>query len=243
MLNHRQTVEIAAMIAAHSAHVIEGTTRLPDAPLQRFWKSAKRKMNGWRSELSGHVIAGPDAPIAEHQSRWQTIKPILEDIFVSEILTRVWGAVLTAYDQRHGIQHAEPFARSTLIGHLQCRQLALSHIVDPINVSTTALAQVDRFRRRTERWTDMCLGHLLLNYAVRDFAFEARRAIDFGDNPMMHAENPGSRAAWMLIMASLRMAFSESEAPCRQSNDIDRDIRNSIIACFPPNAFHRDGPF
>ena len=242
-LNQRQTVEIAAMIAAQSAHVIEGTARVPDIPLQKYWTSTKQKMSVWRREIDRHAIDGLDDSAAENQSRWRLLEPILEEIFVSEILTRVWGAVLTASDQRRGIRHAEPFARSTLIGHLECRHLALNQLVNGKHVSSTAIAQVDRFRRRTERWTDMCLGHLLPMYAVRDFAFDARRANDFGEDPMINPGNATSTSAWTMVLASLRMAFPETEPHCRETIPIDQEIHDSIIACFPPDAFHRDGSF
>ena len=51
-LDHRQTAELAALVSAHSVHLIEGTWRIPDAPLQNYWTNCRLRLYGWMRVLN-----------------------------------------------------------------------------------------------------------------------------------------------------------------------------------------------
>ena len=52
------------------------------------------------------------------------LRGVLEEILVSEVLTRVWTAVLCAHDACRGAEEAGPAARSVLLGHIEARHRA-----------------------------------------------------------------------------------------------------------------------
>ena len=180
--------------------------------------------------------------VADDGQVWVRNRPVLEEVFVSEMLTRVWGAILAAADSRRRICHAEPIARNTLIGHLEARHLALRQMVNGSDMPLNELAEIDRLRRRTERWTDLLLGHLVKQYDVADFAFEPRRALDFGSEQLSASPTTSPCVVWDFLLASLRLSFPKK--PCRSpvSMQIHRGITGSVMACFPPDAFQGDGP-
>lgn len=242
-MNLRHTIELAALISAHSEHLLGRSAPLPSVPLQRFWNSSRKRLDRWLAALEEFALelgAPPGTPL---QSSWDRIEPVIEEVFVTEVVTRVWGAVLTALDRTRGTQELEPLARNVLLGHLEARRRALGLMVTGAYVSPADVAQIDRKRRRIERWTDFLLGALVERFGVDDFAFDGERARDFGLEQRTRAASQQPGVVWDMILLSLRMAFPVDRARVSPNEDWHQEIVGSILACFPEEAFHPDGPF
>lgn len=241
-MNNRQTVEIAALISALSPHFVEGRDALPAGMLEKFWDRSQRRLKLWLMAVSRYQRQYTQVPPDEHLQMWRDLEPVLEEIFVSEMLTRVWGAALVARDQVGGTRANEPIARNVLLGHLDARKRALQVLVTDTTLTLEHLASIDRIRRRVERWTDLLLGHLVESYQVDDFAFDPVRAREFGTQQLLQtAERPRDQV-WVLLLVGLRMAFpADGTAPPNEL--LQEEIISSIMACIPPAAFQSAGPF
>ncbi len=242
-MNNRQIVEIAALVSAYSQHVVMGDAPLPPGALEKFWDRSQRRLKLWLSGLTHYQRQFPTvSPDDHHQALWRDLVPVLEEIFVSEVLTRVWGAILTAMDQERGTHKTEPIARNVLIGHLDARKRALQILVSDPVLTLEHLHPIDTVRRRVERWTDLLLGHLVERYNVDDFAFDPHRAREFGAQQLLQSQESSRDQAWILTLIGLRTAFSDK--PVGPPNEvIQEEIIASILACFPPTAFQSEGPF
>jgi hypothetical protein len=240
-LNLHHLAEIAALVSAHAAHLIEQPGKMPARPLQNFWKHSRHRLHGWtfrlRSEMGKFDSLEPEL----QESAWGRTEPILEQIFVSDLLTRVWAAVLTASDRRRQVPFAEPIARNVLVGHLEARHLALGMMVNCPQGQLRRVQRIDRLRRSMERWTDLLLGHLVCRYDVGEFAFEVQRAVDFGNDQIEGGLLQPGTPAWRLLIAGLTLAIPKTHptGPIR-SREHDRVVQ-SIIGAFPADAFAADG--
>lgn len=241
-MNNRQIVEIAALISAFSPHFVESGEPLPAGMLERFWDRSQRRLKLWLMALSDYQRQYASVAPDEHLQMWRELEPALEEIFVSEVLTRVWGAALTARDQVHGIHRTEPIARNVLLGHLDARKRALQLLVTDRTLGIEHLTYIDRLRRRVERWTDLMLGHLVETYQVDDFAFDPVRAREFGAQQLLQSSERPRDQVWVLLLVGLRMAFPESKVATPHKM-LQEEIVNSILGCFPPAAFQTAGPF
>lgn len=210
--------------------------------LERFWDRSQRRTKLWLMAVSRYQRQYASVAPDEHLQMWRELEPILEEIFVSEVLTRVWCAALTARDQAHGTRTHEPIARNVLLGHLDARRRALQLLVTDTTLGIEHLTSIDRIRRRVERWTDLMLGHLVETYQVDDFAFDSARAREFGAQQLLQSTERPRDQVWVLLLVGLRMAFPEnSSAPPHES--LQQEIVASILACFPPTAFQSAGAF
>lgn len=241
-MNNRQMVEIAALVSAYSQHVIAGPERLPAGALEKFWDRSQRRLKLWLSALAHYQRRFAQADSVEHEQLWNDLQPVLGEIFVSEVLTRVWGAILTAMDQARSTHFTEAIARNVLIGHLDARKRSLQLLVTDSALTVAQLGPIDSIRRRVERWTDLLLGHLVERYQVDDFAFDPSRARDFGAQQLLQNSDGTQDRAWTLLLIGLRTSFST--VPLGPPNElIQEEIIASILACFPPGAFQPEGPF
>ena len=168
---------------------------------------------------------------------------MLEEILTGEILTRVWAAVLCAYDRAHGAELAEPIARSVLIGHLEARHRVLTLLVQGPGIDADEAVKLNYLRRRSERWTDLLVGYLSPLLDTGEFAIDSRRARDFAQDLKYQGNFPGGRHAWPLVLASLRSAFRQGLGPLSPNADLNARIAASILSCFPPELFDSTGLF
>jgi hypothetical protein len=149
--------------------------------------------------------------------------------------------VLYAYDRRRKTDEAEPIARSILLAHLDVRQRALALLIHCPHIAAEEAVQLNRLRRRAERWTDLLLGYVGQHYAVSELAFDPQRCAEFSADLRHEQRKAASEQAWRLALASLRVAFRTDNSQPGPNADVNRDIAGSILACFPGELFNATG--
>jgi hypothetical protein len=230
--------EAAAILSSNSTHLIEFGEPISDESLQRYWDSSWQRQRTWMKLLSSKIHEQ-----ARSVSQFENLLTVLEEIFVSEILTRTFTAILIAGDQRLQLTSAEPIARNVYRGHLQARQHALEILVNAPQMTTEQCAQVDRLRRKVERWTDLLLGPLVLRYNVGEFCFSESRAKDFGSEHRTDTKLQTTDAVWSLVLVGLRLAFPQTRQLPPEREQLHNQVVESVLACFPSQAFRAEGPF
>lgn len=237
-LNIQQTIDVAALISANASHVIDHSELLPEDPLGEYWLHSRRRLSAWLQQLDACRDWQSTADTAPHG--WNGYRTLVEEIFLADVLSRVWGAVLTAYDRRRQTSFAEPIAYNVMTGQMQARQIALRSMISAGSSDAERIALIDHTRRRAERWTDVLLGHLVLKYDVEEFAFDPERAREFGHEQANHDVADASRPVWELIFAGLRIAFSTMSRPGARDCH-HREIVGAILSTFPSEAFETSG--
>lgn len=242
-LNLRQMAEIAAIVSAKSTLLIESPTLISDESLQTYWQCTRGRSIDWVRRIDdGYSRLGTHSE-AKHPTIWQSLRPVLSEIFVTEILTRVWGATLTALDRHRGLCSASPIASHTTDAHTDVRNRAMRLMVSGPRVPLNEVAQIDRIRRRAERWTDLLVGHLALKYDLEQFAFVSRRSLEFGQSQMQQIVEASDEPVWEFALAGVRLGFSALQSVQSPSDNWNRSIVESIIGSFPPDCFAASGLF
>lgn len=238
-----QIAEVAALASAKSLHLIESDCQLLRHPLTSFWIHTMQCARRWTQHIDRWPALFASLPRAQRESAWEQMQSVLQEVFVAEILTRVWTGVLVAADYQRDTCVAEPIVRNALFGHMRARHAALHLLVNGPLPTAESLLPIDRVRRRAERWTDFLLGHLVDSYNLSDLAFDESRARDFGREQLSrHARAPNAKL-WYLVLSGIRLSFRQSR-PLPESIAANRaEIARSVWATFPAEAYCSDGPF
>jgi len=237
-VNLRHTVELAALVSKQSDQVIETPQQLPESAIQDFWVHSQRRLFDWMRQLVRYPVEIESSSAVGRRRIWRRTESLLVDFFVSDVLARVWAAVLTAADQRQCQQRTEPLARHILAGYLQTRYLALNLMVSGPDVPPDRLREVNRIRRKTECWTDLLLGPLVVRYEVKNFAVNADRALQFGQDQLSHRDSDVSNTAWNLILLSARLTFPARQPLSPIHSICQRKISDAVLSTFPADAIH-----
>ncbi len=243
-MHARELVELAAIVSAHGPVLVRGTHQLSGTGLEQYWATSKCRLDRWGRSLRTFADEG-SAANGESQARtqWPFIRGIFEEIITGEVLTRVWTAVLCAYDRHHGTDLCEPVTRSVMIGHLEARHRVLTMLVGKSGIDTQAAMKLNHLRRRAERWTDMLVGYLAGLHDVGEFAVDPERAREFAEDLRYQCNLKGGRQAWPLVLASLRSAFRQGLTATSPNADLNGKIAGSILSCFQPELFDSTGLF
>ncbi len=240
-MHARQLVETAAITAAHGHVFIRSTDRISMSGMERYWSTSKSRLDHWMRRIKDSTVDIQTVSHEEKQVVWFMLRPVIEEILVSEILTRVWAAVTSQYDRLRGVNEAEPMTRSVLIGHLEARNRALGLIVSRQGMDVEDAVMINRLRRRCEKWTDMLLGYLQCDFDVAEFSFEHDRTCEYGRDFRVENRRSENSQLWPLVVASLRTAFLggvTSQAPNARLNG---EISSSVLSCFQAEMFDSTG--
>jgi hypothetical protein len=235
-------IELAAIASVQGPTLIESNLSIPPQSIEQYWTTSKVRLDRWAWRLKRFV---GDADTDAHQRRrqWPEVQGVLEEILTSEMLTRVWTAVLCAYDRQRKTEEASPVARSVLIGHMEARHRVLTLMVRGPGIDAEDAVKLNRLRRHVERWTDLLVGRIAALHDVGEFAFDPRRAKDFAADLQYHGGLQGKQLVWPLMLTSLRAGFRKSLDACSPNADLNARIAASVLACFPNDLFDSIGLF
>lgn len=240
----RHLVELAAQLASHGPALIQRQQPLPRDCLLRYWTASQSRAGEWSRTLKG--FAEPDSDLLPDENTtqgWQQVRRALEEIFLAEVLTRVFAAVGAAIDQARGELEATPVVRSILISHTEARVRALKSLLRGRGVPANDAIDLNRLRKRTERWTDVLIGSLARTADVAEFAAEPERAREFAQEFGEQKSWKEAQTEWALVLASLRTSLATVWQTYQSKEDWNGRIAESIIGCFDASLFDDSGVF
>lgn len=228
----RDVIEIGAQLSAHAGLVVESPYDPDPEAIRETWQASRKRVRRWLRRLhDASESTAPDAP--------DDVLAVARETLLADLPARCWAALLAARAERTGDREHEAIARNVLLGRLRVRRYVLEWLLDDPRVDRTELASIDRLRRRTERWTDMLTGPLVVMHDLEEFAFDPERSRDLVREGMT---NPNS-GVWSLMLAGIRAAFGDLPPDGPRARAENRRFVRSILAALPPDAFHLDGPF
>lgn len=236
-MHARELVELAALVAAHAPALVESSKGITDQQQESYRVACKGRLDRWLRFLNRLSEQG-DSPASA-----QEVRAVIEEVLTGEVLARVWTAAMAAYDQGHRIGLMQPIAANVLTGHLEARRRVLALLVSGPGIGTEEAVRLNRLRCRTERWSDMLVGCLASHYDVASLASDPDRAADFAEDLAQQRREQGNRQVWPLVLSSLHAAFGQGLSPTSPNADLNAQIAQSVLACFPADAFTGTGLF
>jgi hypothetical protein len=228
-----QIVELATVIAARSRMVIDRSEPLSPDALFRYGSRSLARIRGWRERIDAFPREVSSLLPELRESAWARVEPVLFDVLTSDLITRLWGAILTANDARNRRSQAGPVGSSVFRSHLYVRQSVMSLLANaPMFVADRA-ARVDRVRRRIERWCDVLLGPLVLEFHCTEYVFQPARSAEFGREFLTTPEGVRRDQLWELYRLSLFAFFRDLPGVENMARNLRQEILQSIIECFP----------
>jgi hypothetical protein len=234
-MHANELVELATILSANGPVLVQSGTRIAPESIEQYWTASKVRLDRWAWRLKG---------LAAHAGGNHALSPdvrgVTEEVLTGEILTRVWTALLTAYDRRRGSNDVEPVARSVYLGHSEARHRVLTMMRQSADIDDEG-ERLNRVRHSAEWWTDLLIGQLLRIYDVREFAFDPKRAKMLADDVKSRLPRSGGDPFWTLVLASARASFQATLSRQSLNADLNARIAAGILSCFSPDLFDSIG--
>ena len=232
-----QLAEIGSWIAVHCGNLAYGQkTQALDAS-NEYWSASKCRLQRWITALKMFEkdIAEPN----EGHDPWPALELVVQEILLSEFLTRIWAASVHVHDSYQGTDELRGLANSTFISHIEARNRAVRLLLAGQGSNEAVFDRVNVLRRKMERWTDLFLSLIPSLDIARQFAFDPNRVADF------FAEKSEEKdTAWIRRQQLLMASFSAEVGSISQfaaNPSFNRKIASGILACFPSDRFDSTG--
>lgn len=237
----RQVVELSAIASAYCEVVVERAAPIPATCLAGYLKAGRELPRSWHRRLDELQSVFTVLPRSENESFAHELLELHQESAATELLVRVFGTLLTAYDQHRASIDAAPIARRVWVDHLEFRCRLLNYVLNLEEFPEVLLIRLHKTRRRLERWTDVLLGPLVVGREIHEFAHDLQRAIDFGsEHQQLAAEAPPGHL-WDMILAGLRLAIPRDLGTLSPDSRLYRQLMRTILTTLPDEAFDSAG--
>ena len=227
--------DLAALVAVHGEQLVAADAATIDRMLAAYWKASRCRLDRWCRSLSLITKHGRSRRVDANEIG------TVEEILVSEILTRVVAALAVAHDERHAANESAPVARNIFNSHLDVKRRTVALVVAPHRDQT----QADDFlalRRQCERWTDLLLAYLTPHATVDEFAASPARVGDFAFDAREHLRSGNSSdMAATMIVAGMRSSLRRLATDRSPNADLNLEIATALVAGFAPDFFDSHG--
>jgi hypothetical protein len=237
-------VELAALISAEAPSLLRRAARFSPAGGDAYWTASKCRLDRWTRQLK-FGCGPPDSRAADARMEHPACFATCLEVFVSEVLTRVWAAAAAAEDQRSELTEFAPIAHSILFGHQEARLRVLSFVTADLEGRPSRrqrqAQRLDRVRRVSERWTDLLLAPLADSCDLEAIAHNPARVRDFAADRIDERDSPIAGRARALLNLSLRSAFRRFSAWPSRNADLNSQIAAAILTCLNFDSFDAAG--
>ncbi|MEZ6094317.1 MAG: hypothetical protein R3C03_08750 [Pirellulaceae bacterium] len=204
---------------------------------ESFWQSAKARASRWTTALRTfeHDLNSD----GRGHNPWPALEIIVEEIVASEMLTRIWSAMLVSIDHANGEKELTPMAHSVFISHLEARNRVMRILLNHQSQNTPLFNRINQVRRSVEKWTDLFLAILPDVEAAGQFAFDEKRFEDYSREQGHYTEEQNRQRCEVL----LRSASTTFRAQCGRwsaNPELNRRILDGIVAGIGYHAFERE---
>ena len=234
----RQLAEIGSWTATFSGTLVFGEPPQSTLAASQYWTASKCRIQRWVTALKmfQHDFHGEQT----NHDPWPAFEVVVEEIVVSEMLTRIWSAVVSTHDWYHQNDELHGLAHSINVAHIEAKNRALRLMLSNRAANEKVFDRVNVLRRKVESWTDLFLGHLPRTEHPQRFGFQPSRVSDFSlEN--RHYSNRESSTRQQVLVASLAQDLRSSAKSTPANPTLNRKIASGVLACFPGDRFDSTG--
>ncbi len=229
-----QLAEIANWAAFNADTLIAQPSAITAEKCSQYWSQSKCRQNRWMIALKifEQDVESDDCT----HDPWPAIEIVVQEIFLSEMLTRVWSAAMVAHDREHNVNELTGVAHSVHIGHMEAKNRGMRLLLCENAINPELFERLNALRRKVERWTDLLLGQLEDNMAASQFGFQPKRVRDFYQE-FSEGSRQDNQTRRFIYAASLAEDLREMTVGFPANPKINAQIAGGLMACFPADRF------
>lgn len=237
-MHANQLADLAAWVAIHSSTFVYGEGENTTLNVQDYWAQSKCRIARWNSavKMFSHDLNDPECS----HNPWPAIEIVVEEIVVSELLTRVMSAALVVYDKYSNRDELKGIAHSVLISHMETRNRAMRLLLHGRALNEQVFDRINQLRRQVERWTDLFLSRFDNSNAASEFGFNPQRVKDFAGERVVYSDEEFRRGQQVFIQSMARN-LNACTQKFAANPDLNRSIATSVLGCFIKDRFDSFG--
>ncbi|MFK7769030.1 MAG: hypothetical protein AB8B55_17540 [Mariniblastus sp.] len=237
-MHSSQLAELASWVATHSGNLVYGEQDQPMLVASTYWTASKVRIQRWVTALK--MFENDFEDVKKGHDPWHALEIVVQEILMSEVLTRIWAAAVLNHDWYHQKDEMHGLAHSIHVSHIEAKNRAIRIMLRGQATNEEAFDRMNELRRRLERWTDLFLGQLPDGERASTFGFDRNRVKDF-NREQRDSTGPEFAMRQKVLFASFSTDLQRNRIKYSANPELNRDIASGILACFPSDRFDSNG--
>ena len=234
--------DIAALLAHHGPGLLGGGQTVPAEAVMRYWCVCRQRFDLWHHALGRYRQQEKHATGAQLSQWWNDNLPMLEEVLVGEILSRVYAALAETLDRSRDESETGPVVRSVYLTHLEARNRVLHLMVYGRGGSIEQAVRLNRLRREVERWVDAILGRMAWeDPGPLAYAFDADRAAEHARDARTYGVGPARQTTQWLMQVTMHDAIRRRTSAEAALPEANRQVAESVMLGLRPDLFDSVG--
>ncbi|QDT11227.1 hypothetical protein [Planctomycetes bacterium K23_9] len=234
--------EVAAILSQHGPDLISSQTEIRSEAVTCYWASSRRRIAIWHGLLAEHRAAQRVGDTVDLRFWWDRNMPLLEEIIVSEMLTRVVAAVTAEIESANasakGRDEVSPVTHTIFLAHLDVSHRVHRLMIHREGYSVHHAVRLNRLRQGVQRWNDALIGRLSMQPSeALAFAFDHDRAATFAKESRERGVHAVRNVSCWLMNASMRDMLSRRVSTEAAFPEANQDVADSVMSMLQPELF------
>ena len=229
-----QLADLAGWVAIFSSSFVYGETQNTALDAKEYWVKSKCRSARWNSTLRmfDRDLRDPD----RNHNPWPALEIVIDEIVVSEILTRVMSSAFVVYDQHSNGDELKGIAHSLFISHMEVKNRTMRMLLHSRALNEMAFDRINHLRRQVERWTDLFLSRLPNSAKASNFGFDKQRVVNFASERAVYSEKE-FRQSQQVLLSSMNQNLRSLTSSYPANPDLNQAIAAGVLGCFANDRF------
>lgn len=236
-MNVTHLAELAGVLSAHALQITESSFPYSPQAFDTLQTISQKRCETWFARMDS-LKSGAHCWDSLYDPSDDSRRPLIEEILISEILTRVVGGLLIGSSQRQENRTNHRMAVDLMNDSQESRRLVLQQMVELADAQHPVVRKLDRLRRSAERWTDRLLGPMACRVTLNRWVFDVARSKEFGQTILPYLVTPiGDR----LFATGLKVAFPPTIQGVPSHAGLHREFAQAVLGLLSPDLFETNG--
>lgn len=232
------TADLASLLSEHGPAMVLGRSAIAPHAVANYWATSRNRFELWHQTLARYRRAEESGDFHALRTWWREHVVVMEEVLVSEILTRVIAAMTAAIEFESDEQEISPVTHAVHITHIEARNRVQRIMLFGRGNSIEDAVRLNRLRQAVERWTDAMVGRMATSSTRNlQYAFDAARASQYGEDMQELGHGPQRRTAMWLMNASMHDTLSRRTSTRAALPEANRVVSQSVLGMLRPSLF------
>ncbi|MEM8671490.1 MAG: hypothetical protein AAGG48_28480 [Planctomycetota bacterium] len=236
------SADLAALISHHGPAMIKRQPEIPSHALTDYWSTSRSRFELWH-QLLGRYREYEKSGNSDRLKRWwKEHSVVLEEVLVTEMLTRVVAAIACGLESESTSKEVSPVTQAVQTSHLEVRNRVQQVMLFGRGNSVHDVVRLNRLRQGVERWTDAMVGRMSSEHpAMMQYAIDPNRAAEYADEMRAYGEGAAKNTAAWLMNAAMHDVIRRRTSNLAALPKSNRQVAQSVMKLLRPELFDDTG--
>ena len=238
LMHSVRLADLAAVLSQHGPAILSHRRPVCSTTLARYWSSSRSRLELWHRAIARHTRAQACGDSSVLRRWWRDHLGLLEEILISDVLTRMTAALAAALDEVHRREELAPVTHAVHLAHLEASNRVQRLMLDGRGCRVADAVRLNRLRLGTERWTDALLGRMAIDTpAMMRYSIAPRRAAAHAEEMRSYGQSDARETVSWLSNAAMHETLMRRSSPHASLPRANREVADSVIAMLRPDQF------